>query len=122
MMDLEVFKGIIPKQTWTMDDIAKDSDDYESCVKALNSAGRYNALGVVKEHGSARVVQVFAAVIKRNPADYDTRVVAWARQVPDPHRSPSGFVDWHRAFIQAEFIRLVRPHLIQKGTSGVKTI
>lgn len=90
--------------------IRKDNAQYSQCVKDLNQAGRYCIDEVVQGWGYARVVQALAARIVAEPHEYDLPVVALARQIPIP-RHKSGYVNYHRAFVQAEFVRLTKMHL-----------
>lgn len=110
-VDQTSFNQLKPKSTWTWQDRMHDLSQYEQCVMDLNGAGRYCVNEVVKGWGYARVVQALAMVITKNQHDFDLDVVALARQIPMPVRQVSRYLNWLPAFVQAEFMRLVKLHL-----------
>lgn len=112
MIDQRSFAELRPKPNWTWQDRMHDLSQYEQCVMDLNRAGRYCIDEVVKGWGYARVVQALAIVIVKNPHDFDLDVVALAQQIPLPVRQVSRHLNWHRAFVQTEFMRLVKLHLV----------
>ena len=91
-----------------------DYKTYAQCCKDLNTAGRLCANEVIKCWGYARVVQALAATIIDYPHDYELPEIKLASQIPMPILPRQDHVRWHPAFVRAEFVRLVKLHLLEE--------
>ena len=85
-------------------------------AKALNEAGRYRTDDVVHDHGYENVVRCLAMRIVRSGYEFDQYEKSLAASIPQPPawQGECGYiVQWHPAFIQQEFLRLIRPNIIE---------
>jgi hypothetical protein len=97
------------------DDMLKriaDWNEYRACVKDLNNFGRIHVDEALKKHGYARVLQALAARILKSDCEFELSDISIARQIPMPKVKDLGtYVEFHPAFVSAEFRRIVKYHL-----------
>lgn len=84
----------------------KDYRKYAACVRDMEQKGRLEIEGLIQEHG-ARVVQALAARILTKRWQFEKKEIELAEQIPMPLLSIAEHINWHRAHIQWEFLRLV---------------
>jgi predicted GNAT family N-acyltransferase len=89
-----------------------DWNKYKACVKDLNSFGRMCVNEALKKHGYARVLQVLAARILKSAYEFESEDIELAMQIPMPKVQDLGrYVDFHPAFVSAEFRKIIKYHL-----------
>jgi len=110
-VDQASFRELKPKYGWL--GRLEDYAEYRRCAQALDQAGRLDIDDVVLVYGYARVIQVLAATIIDFPHEYEGREIGLALQIPMPIRRREHYTNIHRAYVQAEFLRLVKPHLVE---------
>lgn len=87
-------------------------EERDHLSRLANTINRYNVNNCIMQFGVARVFRVLAATIKRNPSEYDSEVVAVARQVP-PLKPGRDWESWffcpmHRMLVQENFMEIAR--------------
>lgn len=91
-----------------------DWNKYKACVKDLNNFGRMRVNEALKKHGYARVLQALAARILKSGYEFESEDVYLAMQIPMPKvRDLGRYVDFHPAFVSAEFKNIVRLHVTE---------
>ena len=82
----------------------------------LDELGRYRVDQTVKECGYENVLRVFAVRILVSHWDFSSEAIELARQIPNPLPNLNSFyyTQMHPALVEDNFIRLLKPNLIEE--------
>ena len=94
----------------------EDRKALQDAQQTLDEAGHYHVDDTVKKRGYEAILRVLAVRIKDCPHDFDTEVIALANQIPDPYPKThdSYYTQMHPALVQDDFLRLLKPNLLDE--------
>jgi hypothetical protein len=93
-----------------------DRKKLQATKNRLDELGRYHVDQTVREHGYEAVLRVFATRICDCSYDFEGPAIALARQIPDPYPQMHDwhYTNMHPCLVQNNFLRLLKPNLIEK--------